>query len=447
MKILNNLLEKDYRIAEKRKVIFVIPLVIVVVAAILMVVFNFTLGSPLNLGTDFTGGYSIDVKLGNKLTDENYDEYCRRIEDVMSVVEDEDGKSYSIKVENMQKQGSGDSSAIHVKYPAVKGVSETEMIDVVNPAIRRALENDILMLIPDVVIEANTIKLTYSEVLVEPAVIEQRKVFVAALSALNDEHSAGIVLDGDAETAITLSETDNKTLIVKCSAVGDTEEVKSAIADAMRINDIYSGSVSQGDLVGATVSTELLFNAILAVSLALVFMLCYIGLRFQLSSGLACIIALFHDIIIMLCAMAIFRIEINNTFIAALITILGYSINNSIIIFDRVRENRNSIFAKNMTPEEIANKSIRETILRSINTTITTLIMMLMVAIIGVADIRIFAFPIIIGLIAGTFSSICIAPSLWALFQRVGKNKDKSNFNVKKKEVKAKTDKDVKAIA
>ncbi len=447
MKILDNLLEKDYRIAEKRKVIFVIPLVIVVVAAILMIVFNFTLGSPLNLGTDFTGGYSIDVKLGNKLTDENYDEYCRRIEDVMSVVEDEDGKSYSIKVENMQKQGSGDSSAIHVKYPAVKGVSETEMIDVVNPAIRRALENDILMLIPDVVIEANTIKLTYSEVLVEPAVIEQRKVFVAALSALNDEHSAGIVLDGDAETAITLSETDNKTLIVKCSAVGDTEEVKSAIADAMRINDIYSGSVSQGDLVGATVSTELLFNAILAVSLALVFMLCYIGLRFQLSSGLACIIALFHDIIIMLCAMAIFRIEINNTFIAALITILGYSINNSIIIFDRVRENRNSIFAKNMTPEEIANKSIRETILRSINTTITTLIMMLMVAIIGVADIRIFAFPIIIGLIAGTFSSICIAPSLWALFQRVGKNKDKSNFNVKKKEVKAKTDKDVKAIA
>ena len=447
MKILDNLLEKDYRIAEKRKVIFVIPLVIVVVAAILMIVFNFTLGSPLNLGTDFTGGYSIDVKLGNKLTDENYDEYCRRIEDVMSVVEDEDGKSYSIKVENMQKQGSGDSSAIHVKYPAVKGVSETEMIDVVNPAIRRALENDILMLIPDVVIEANTIKLTYSEVLVEPAVIEQRKVFVAALSALNDEHSAGIVLDGDAETAITLSETDNKTLIVKCSAVGDTEEVKSAIADAMRINDIYSGSVSQGDLVGATVSTELLFNAILAVSLALVFMLCYIGLRFQLSSGLACIIALFHDIIIMLCAMAIFRIEINNTFIAALITILGYSINNSIIIFDRVRENRNSIFAKNMTPEEIANKSIRETILRSINTTITTLIMMLMVAIIGVADIRIFAFPIIIGLIAGTFSSICIAPSLWALLQRVGKNKDKSNFNVKKKEVKAKTDKDVKAIA
>ena len=250
MKILDNLLEKDYRIAEKRKVIFVIPLVIVVVAAILMIVFNFTLGSPLNLGTDFTGGYSIDVKLGNKLTDENYDEYCRRIEDVMSVVEDEDGKSYSIKVENMQKQGSGDSSAIHVKYPAVKGVSETEMIDVVNPAIRRALENDILMLIPDVVIEANTIKLTYSEVLVEPAVIEQRKVFVAALSALNDEHSAGIVLDGDAETAITLSETDNKTLIVKCSAVGDTEEVKSAIADAMRINDIYSGSVSQGDLVG-----------------------------------------------------------------------------------------------------------------------------------------------------------------------------------------------------
>lgn len=447
MKIFDNLLEKDHHIVEKRKIIFLIPLAIVIVAAIMMIVFNFTLGSPLNLGTDFTGGYSIDVKLGNKLTDDNYDEYCRRIENVMSFVEDENGKSYSIRVDNMQKQGSGDSSAIHVKYPAVKGATETEMIDVINPAIQRALENDILMLIPSVDIEANTVKLTYNTVLVEPAVNEQRDAFVAALAALNDEHSAGITLDGDAETAITLSESDNKTLIIKCSAVNDTAEVKTAIANAMRIADIYAGSVSQGDLVGATVSTELLFNAVLAVSLALVFMLCYIGLRFQLSSGLACIIALFHDIIVMLCAMAIFRIEINNTFIAALITILGYSINNSIIIFDRVRENRNSVFAKNMTPEEIANKSIRETILRSINTTITTLIMMLMVAIIGVPDIRVFAFPIIIGLLAGTFSSVCIAPSLWALFQRVGKNKNKSNFNVKKKEVKAKTDNDAQALA
>ncbi|MDE6293108.1 MAG: protein translocase subunit SecF, partial [Clostridiales bacterium] len=152
------------------------------------------------------------------------------------------------------------------------------------------------------------------------------------------------------------------------------------------------------------------------------------GIRFQISSGLACIIALFHDLLIMFACMAIFHVEINSTFIAALITILGYSINNSIIIFDRVRENMKSVFSKGMTPEKVANKSIKDTLLRSINTTITTLIMILMVAIIGVSDIKIFAFPIIFGLIAGTYSSICIAPSLWALFQRVGKNR--ANFDL-----------------
>ena len=128
------------------------------------------------------------------------------------------------------------------------------------------------------------------------------------------------------------------------------------------------------------------------------------------------------------CALPICHIEINSTFIAALITILGYSINNSIIIFDRVRENMRSVYAKDMTSEQIANKSVRETLMRSINTTITTLIMIVMVAILGVTDIKIFAFPIIIGLISGTFSSIFIAPSLWALFQRVGK-KNKNNDN------------------
>ena len=202
----------------------------------------------------------------------------------------------------------------------------------------------------------------------------------------------------------------------------------AAVEDGMRINDVYSGNVASGSMVGATVSTELIFNAVLAVVLALIFMLCYIGIRFQLSSGLACIVALLHDVLMMFAFMAICHIEINSTFIAALITILGYSINNSIIIFDRVRENMRSVYAKDMTSEQIANKSVRETLMRSINTTITTLIMIIMVAILGVTDIKIFAFPIIIGLISGTFSSIFIAPSLWALFQRVGK-KNKNNDN------------------
>lgn len=421
MKHLDSLLDKNIRIAEKRKILFVVPVVILVIAAVMMIIFNFTLGSPLNLGTDFTGGYSIDVRLGNSLTQENYDSYCNEIESIMSEIETEDGEKYNISVDNMQWQGSGESSTIHVKYAAIKGVTETRMVEVINPAITRALENRVLMLIPEVTVGANTVTIAYDEVMVDNAVNDIRAAFVALIPTLNEKYSANITLNGDAETAIARDPEDGKKIIVSCSSITDSDGLVGAITDGMRVKDIYSGRVSQGDLVGATVSTELLFNAILAVALALIFMLCYIGLRFQLSSGLACIIALFHDVLMMFSAMAIFHIEINSTFIAALITILGYSINNSIIIFDRVRENMRSIYAKNMTPEDIANKSIKETLLRSINTTITTLIMILMVAIIGVTDIRIFAFPIIMGLLAGTYSSICIAPSLWAIFQRVGK--------------------------
>lgn len=433
MKSLENLLDKDFHIVEKRKIIFAIPLAIIVVAAILMIVFRFTLGSALNLGTDFTGGYSIDVKLGNKLTDSNYASYCDRIESILDSVTSDDGNTYSIRIDNMQRQGSGDSSAIHVKYFVVKGASESEMIDEVNPAIKKALEEKILMIIPEVAVDGNTIKVTYNEVLSDPMFAEQKKAFMSLVSELNTEHNAGITVSED---SIVLNSENRKQIVITCSALSNSAEVENAISTGMRINDMYSGRVTQGDLVGATVSTELLFNAILAVSLALVFMLCYIGLRFQLSSGLACIIALFHDIIVMFAFMAICHIEINSTFIAALITILGYSINNSIIVFDRVRENMRSIFSKNMTPEQVANKSIKETLLRSINTTITTLIMILMVAILGVSDIKIFAFPIIIGLLAGTFSSICIAPSFWALFQRVGK-KNKKNFNINPKDKKS----------
>ncbi|MDE5593417.1 MAG: protein translocase subunit SecF, partial [Clostridiales bacterium] len=427
---LSNLMQNDFRIVEKRKIVFIIPLVIVVVAAIMMITFRFTLGSAFNLGTDFTGGYSVDVNLGNKLTESNKQIYFDQIEEVFASVTADNDKTYKIEISGaMQLQGTGDEAAIHVKYAQVNGVSENEMSTYVNPAIVTALENKVLNKIPTVNIDGKTITATYDDVINddgdESSFAEIRGAFIKALPGINESTNAGITVD---KSSFALNPENKKQVIITSSTdVSNSANVNRAIVSAMNLPDKYSGSVSGGDMVGATVSTELLFTAILAVSLALIFMLCYIGLRFQLSSGLACIIALFHDVLIMFAAMAIFHVEINSTFIAALITILGYSINNSIIIFDRVRENMRSVFAKNMTPEAVANKSIKDTLLRSINTTITTLIMIAMVAIIGVSDIRIFAFPIIIGLLAGTYSSVCIAPSLWALFQRVGKNR--ANFN------------------
>lgn len=428
---LSNILEKDFHIAEKRKLIFIIPFVILVVAAIMMIVFKFTVGSAFNLGTDFTGGYSVDVKLGNKLSDSNKQTYFNQIEEVFESVTAENNKTYKVDISGaMQVQGSGDTASIRVKYSQVSGVSENEMSTYVNPAIIAALQNKVLNKVPSVNIDGKVITATYDEVVnadgKNSPLADLRKAFIDALASINADTQAGIsVIESD----IVLNPENNKQVIITSSTdINNSAKLKSALVNVLNLPDKYSGSVSGGDMVGATVSTELMFNAILAVVLALIFMLCYIGIRFQLSSGLACILALLHDVLIMFAFMAICHVEINSTFIAALITILGYSINNSIIIFDRVRENMRSIYAKNMTPEGIANKSVKDTLLRSINTTITTLIMILMVAIIGVSDIKIFAFPIIIGLISGTYSSICIAPSLWALFQRVGKNR--ANFNL-----------------
>lgn len=438
MKRLDNLLEKDLHLVERRKTIFLIPLGIVVVAAILMIIYNFTLGSPLYLGTDFAGGFSVNVGLGSKLTNENYQEYCDSIESVLKEVPMLEGEgSYNVRVDSMQKQGSGTTSTIRVKCFALKGVTEAQMSDEVFPAIRNAIDTKVLGFMPTVEFaeSGKQITLTYNEVVQIPDFEDLRDEFVGKIIDVLNNGAENIKISGDPASAITRNEENKKQLIITCESVNATEGVRRALSEGMKITDM-GDNVEDVGFTGATVSSELIFTAVLAVVLALIFMLCYIGLRFQLSSGIACILALFHDIIIMFSAMAIFRIEINSTFIAALITILGYSINNSIIVFDRVRENMKAVGAKNMTPEDIANKSVKETLLRSINTTITTLIMIGMIAIIGVRDIRIFAFPIIIGLFAGTFSSIFIAPSLWALFQRVGKKGDK-NMTVVKPEKKS----------
>lgn len=422
-----------YEITSKRKIIFAIPIAIILIAAICMIIFHFTMGNALNLGTDFTGGYSIDVQLGTKLTDDNYNEYCNLIEESLESVEAENGETYAIRVDNFQKQGSGDSAVIHVKY--FKVASEYDMTDYVNPAIQEKLQNDILMSIPTVTVADGKAYVEYDEVITLSA-----ETLRAQINEYIANNTDKITVSADSDVAL---DPENPKRIIISYATLDTNNQATVIhelQDSAKYYDKYSGSIKQGNMVGATVSSELLFNAILAVCLAIVFMLCYIGLRFQLSSGLAAIIALVHDIVIMFAFMAIFHIEINSTFIAALITVLGYSINNSIIIFDRVRENMRSVYTATLTPEQVADKSIKETLIRSLNTTLTTLVMISLVAIIGVADIRIFAAPIIFGLLAGTFSSITIAPSFWALFQRVGKGKKVIKNKPEKKDPKTKTD-------
>lgn len=150
-------------------------------------------------------------------------------------------------------------------------------------------------------------------------------------------------------------------------------------------------------------------------ALAAIAMLVYITLRFEFVSAVVSVVTLLQTILILCGIYSIARVAIDTNFIAAILTILGYCINDTIVVLDRIRENTRH--AKKQTYAEIANASINQTIARSINTSITTLLTIGMVYILGVTSIKVFALPIIIGILIGTYSSICIAAPLWATWR------------------------------
>jgi len=158
-------------------------------------------------------------------------------------------------------------------------------------------------------------------------------------------------------------------------------------------------------------------DAIIAVIVATICMLIYIWIRFRdVKFATSAIIALIHDVLIVITFYIISRIPVGNTFIACMLTIVGYSINATIVIFDRIRENM-KIMTKS-TLSEVVNSSITSTLSRSINTSLTTFIMVLMLYILGVSSIREFAAPIMVGILAGGYSSVCITGALWFMMKK-----------------------------
>lgn len=182
----------------------------------------------------------------------------------------------------------------------------------------------------------------------------------------------------------------------------------------------YAEDCIRIELIGATSSQALLNSTFLAIALALVAILVYIMIRFTVSSGLAAICGLTHDVLIMIALTAIFQIPVNTTFIAAVITIIGYSINASIVIFDKVRECRKSTAFAYASDEEIANYAIKHSFVKIALSIITTLIMVVALVLFSVSTIQEFILPIIFGLIAGTFSALCLSPSIWVKFRKIG---------------------------
>lgn len=167
--------------------------------------------------------------------------------------------------------------------------------------------------------------------------------------------------------------------------------------------------------VGPKVSSELLKSGIIAISLSLAAMLFYIWIRFEWQFSIGSIIALFHDIIITLGIFSVLSLEINLSIIAAVLTIVGYSMNDTVVIYDRIRENLNKFNRLNIS--EIADLSINDTLARTIITSVTTLLALLSIFILGGEILRGFSFAMILGVVIGTYSSIFVASPMLKFFK------------------------------
>ena len=169
--------------------------------------------------------------------------------------------------------------------------------------------------------------------------------------------------------------------------------------------------------ISATVSSEMARSAILSVILSAIAMLLYIWIRFRdLRFASASVLCLVHDVLVVLAGYAVFRWTVGNTFIACMLTLVGYSINATIVVFDRIRENL-AAMGKNADLKEVANLSVTQTLGRSIYTSLTTLAMVVSLYIFGGTAIREFALPLMVGLVVGCYSSVCLAASLWYIFK------------------------------
>jgi len=170
------------------------------------------------------------------------------------------------------------------------------------------------------------------------------------------------------------------------------------------------------ETISSTISSEMQADAIWSVIVATLCMLVYIWFRFKdIRFGASAVTALVHDVLVVLAFYAVARVSVGSTFIACMLTIVGYSINATIVIFDRIRENMYEVNRDTM--EEMVNKSITQTLSRSIFTSLTTFIMVAALYIYGVSSIREFALPLMVGILCGTYSSICLASAFWTILR------------------------------
>lgn len=212
---------------------------------------------------------------------------------------------------------------------------------------------------------------------------------------------------------------DDGTVIVRVPELN--EEDKDKVLNSLKELGTYT--LDKEDKVGASIGDDLKKSAIYSLGIGAILIVIYITMRFEFSFAIGGILSLLHDIIIAVGFIALMGYEVDTPFIAAILTILGYSINDTIVIYDRIRENLKRRHNKNWTLEECMDESVNQTAIRSINTSVTTLFSVIAILVFGGASLKTFIMTLLIGILAGTYSSIFIAtPIVYLLNKRKGNN-------------------------
>lgn len=233
---------------------------------------------------------------------------------------------------------------------------------------------------------------------------------------------SGITKDSDVQTQKVAGS--NEVIIkTRTLSVEEREALNQAMVDSFGVE---AEKITAESISGA-ISSEMKQDAVIAVIIATICMLLYIWFRFKdIKFAGSAVLALVHDVLVVLTFYALFKWSVGSTFIACMLTIVGYSINATIVIFDRIRENLKLKGRENL--EEVVNLSITQTFTRSMNTSLTTFVMVFVLYLLGVSSIREFALPLMVGIVCGTYSSVCITGSLWYVLT-VLKNKKSGKKN------------------
>ena len=227
-------------------------------------------------------------------------------------------------------------------------------------------------------------------------------------------------ITGDANVqAQKIRDTNQVVIKTRTLDLEEREEFNKAMVDNFKVDESLITSTN----ISSTVSSEMRVDAFVAVAIATVCMLLYIWLRFKdVRFATSAVLALVHDVLVVLAFYAVARISVGSTFIACMLTIVGYSINATIVIFDRIREERKLHSKEDLV--ELVNRSITQTLTRSIYTSLTTFITVAVLFVLGVSSIKEFAAPLMVGIVCGAYSSVCITGALWYVMRtKIGKKK------------------------